>query len=189
MIGGPFLELAWVIAVSIALGMDAFSFSLALGMVGINNKTAGRLAVTVAVFHVFMPLLGLWAGQKLGAIFGNVATGIGVVILLWLGSKMVLGALGGKKEKSFKPNLQGFSILALAASVSLDALSVGFSLGTFVSRILPATLVMGAFAGTMTAGGILLGRRLGTFLGNKAEALGGAILIIIGIKMGWGIFS
>lgn len=182
------MELAWVIAVSIALGMDAFSFSLALGLLGIRNNTALRLALTVAVFHVFMPLLGLWAGQKLGTLFGDIAVGIGAVILLWLGSKMIIGALKGDRTKSSVPSLKGMGIYALAGSVSLDALSVGFSLGTFVSKIIPATLIMGFTAGVMTAGGIILGRRVGTWLGNKAEALGGIILLLIGLKMGFGLF-
>ncbi len=181
------MELAWVIAVSIALGMDAFSFSLALGLIGIKNNTAIRLALTVAVFHVFMPLLGLWAGQKLGTLFGDVAIGIGAVILLWLGSKMIISGIKGGETKSNIPSLKGLGIYALAGSVSLDALSVGFSLGTFVTNIIPATLIMGFTAGIMTGGGIILGRRVGTWLGSKAEALGGIILVLIGLKMGMGL--
>ncbi|UWG97195.1 manganese efflux pump MntP family protein [Dehalobacter sp. DCM] len=181
------MEILWIIAVSIALGMDAFSFSLALGMIGIENRTAARLVGIVAVFHVIMPLTGLWVGQKLGLLFGNIAVGIGAVILLWLGGKMVLGALRGG-EKTNIPNLNGFGIYALAFSVSLDALSVGFSLGTFVSAILPATLVMGFTAGTMTGLGIILGRKMGTWLGGKAQALGGIILFLIGIRMAYSIF-
>ncbi|RNC28895.1 MAG: putative manganese efflux pump MntP [Candidatus Dichloromethanomonas elyunquensis] len=178
---------AWVIAVSVALGMDAFSFSLALGLVGIRNRTAVQLVFTIALFHVIMPLLGIWAGQELGGHFGNLATGMGTVILLWLGSKMLLGALRGKERRSRIPSLKGLGIYALAGSVSLDALSVGFSLGTFVSQIVPATLMIGFTAGMMTGGGILLGRRMGTWLGNQAEGLGGIILLLIGIRMGMGL--
>jgi putative Mn2+ efflux pump MntP len=183
------MELTWIIAVSIALGMDAFSFSLALGLIGIRNRTAWRLVLTVAVFHVFMPLLGLWAGQKLGSYFGNVAVGLGTIILIWLGCKMIIGALKGGETRSSIPSLQGLGIYALASSVSLDALSVGFSLGTFVSRIFPATLIMGFTAGMMTGVGILLGRSVGTWLGSKAEALGGIILLFIGLRMGYGLLQ
>ncbi len=84
------------------------------------------------------------------------------------------------------PSLKGWGIYGLAGSVSLDALSVGFSLGTFVSKILLATLIMGFTAGIMTGGGVLLGRRVGTWLGSKAEALGGLILLLIGLRMHWG---
>lgn len=181
------MELAWIIAVSIALGMDAFSFSLALGLLGIHNKTGLRLAIIVAIFHVIMPLIGLWAGQKLGDLFGDIAIGIGAIILLWLGLKMILGSLKKTENKSNISNLKGWGIYVLAGSVSLDALSVGFSLGTFVSNILFAVVSMGLIAGIMTGGGILLGRRAGTWLGNKAEALGGVILLLIGLKMALGL--
>lgn len=176
-----------MIAVSVALGMDAFSFSLALGLVGIRNRLAIRLAVTIGIFHVFMPLIGLWIGQKLGAMFGNIAVGIGAIILLFLGGKMIFGALKRGDGKSNIPRLEGLGIYALALSVSLDALSVGFSLGTFVKNILLATIIMGFTAGTMTGGGILLGRKVGTWLGSKAEVIGGVILFLIGLKMGLGL--
>lgn len=183
------MDLIWVIAVSVALGMDAFSFALALGLIGIRNRTAVRLALIVAVFHIFMPLLGLWVGRKLGTLFGDVAVGIGALILLWLGGKMILGAVRGGETKSSIPSLRGIGIYALAGSVSLDALSVGFSLGTFVTNVIRATLIMGLTAGIMTGGGILLGRRVGTWLGSKAEALGGIILFLIGVKMGIDVFN
>lgn len=177
------MELSWVIAVSVALGMDAFSFSLALGLIGTRYRKGIKLAAIVAAFHVFMPLIGLWVGQKLGTILGDVAIGLGALILFWLGGKMVWGAYKGKDTADNIPSLHGAGIYALAFSVSIDALSVGFSLGTFVTNITRAVLIMGFTAGVMTFAGILLGRRAGTWLGNKAEALGGIILILIGIKM------
>jgi len=186
-IGGSSLEFFWIIAVSIALGMDAFSCSMAFGLAGIKNNMAIRLTLTVAVFHIFMPLIGLWIGQKLGTLFGNVATGVGALILLWLGGRMLINARKNSCTPTSMPNLKGFGVIALAGSVSLDALSVGFSLGTFVVNIIPATLIMGATAGIMTGIGVLLGRKLGIFLHGKAEALGGIILLIIGIKMGLGL--
>ncbi|NLP44725.1 MAG: manganese efflux pump [Peptococcaceae bacterium] len=183
------MELAWVFAVAVALGMDAFSCSLALGLIGIRNRMALRLALVVAVFHVFMPLIGLWAGQQLGTLFGDIAIGIGALILFLLGGKMIVEAFRKDPNQSCEPpNLKGWGIYALAGSVSLDALSVGFSLGTFVSNIIRATLIMGAVAGVMTAGGVLFGRRVGAWLGSKAEALGGTILVLIGIKMLSGLF-
>ncbi|NLL53025.1 MAG: manganese efflux pump [Peptococcaceae bacterium] len=185
------MELAWVLAVSVALGMDAFSCSLAFGLLGIRKRKAAHLVLTVALFHVFMPLIGLWAGKELGTIFGNLVTGIGTVILLYLGLKMLLNARGSKdcKQESVLPNLEGFGLYLIAGSVSIDALSVGFSLGTFVSRIFSTTLIMGFMAGLMTAAGIFLGCRIGTILSTKAEIIGGIILIIIGIKTGLSIVS
>jgi putative Mn2+ efflux pump MntP len=181
------LELTWIVPVSIALGMDAFSFSLALGLIGTRYKMALKLAFIIAVFHIIMPLGGLWAGQKLGTIFGDIAIGIGAVILLLLGGKMIWGSFKDPDSPANTPSLKGVGIYALAGSVSVDALSVGFSLGTFVTKILPAVFIMGFTAGAMTFTGVYLGRRAGTWLGKKAEALGGLILVFIGLKMGWKI--
>jgi len=184
------LELAWVLAVSVALGMDAFSCSLALGLLGIRKRKAAHLVVTVALFHVFMPLIGLLIGKELGSLFGNIVSGIGTVLLLYLGLKMLWNAWENRDCQclnSASIKLEGFGLYLLAGGVSIDALSVGFSLGIFVSRIVPTTLIMGTMAGTMTAAGILLGHRMGTVLSSKAEALGGIILLIIGLKIGLSI--
>lgn len=70
-----------------------------------------------------------------------------------------------------------------AASVSLDALSVGFSLGTIKADIFLTVISIGAIAGLMTGMGLVLGRILGTWLGDKAELLGGLALFLIGVKL------
>jgi len=181
--------LLWVIAISIALGMDAFSFALAIGLVGIQNKLALHLSITVAMFHVFMPLVGLWAGQKTGTMVGEVAVGIGASILLCLGIKMFIGAIKRDKKGENIPDIRGIGMYVLAGSVSIDALSVGFSLGTMDNQIILTILIMGFTAGIMTVGGIVLGRKIGTKFGGKAEALGGIILFIIGLQMGIAVIS
>lgn len=71
----------------------------------------------------------------------------------------------------------------MSGSVSLDALSVGFSLGTQNLALGQAVLIMGPVAGLMTMAGFLLGQQVGGWIGEKAVILGGAILIFIGIKL------
>jgi putative Mn2+ efflux pump MntP len=192
------LNLAWILALSIALGADAFSLALAIGLVGVGKRMTLRLSLVVALFHVLMPLGGLLLGQTLGLIIGQFARGIGALVLLWLGGRMLfhvwrpdpiyvpLSKARKQMNRSQLPSgvsLQGFGIYALAASVSLDALSVGFSLGTVDSRIGLTVLAMGTVAGIMMASGLVLGRFVGSWLGQRAEALGGLVLVLIGIKM------
>ena len=74
-------------------------------------------------------------------------------------------------------------MLVMAGSVSLDALTVGFGLGTLQVNLVLTVLIMGAVAGIMTLTGFLLGKKMGPWLGEKAQILGGVILIIIGIEM------
>ena len=75
-----------------------------------------------------------------------------------------------------------WSLFALSLSVSMDALTVGVSLGVYKFAIPLAVVLIGITAGAMTASGLLLGKKFGLWLGSKAEFAGGAILIIIGIK-------
>lgn len=192
------MNLAWVVAVAIALGADAFSLSLAIGLAGIRNSMILRLSLVVAVFHVVMPLSGMMLGQALGSILGRYASGIGAFVLIGLGGRMLYKIyrpaiehfpFGEARKALFQNNLStnislsGFGIYVLAASVSLDALSVGFSLGTIRADLFITVMIIGVIAALMTGMGLVLGRVIGTRLGDKAEMLGGLTLLLIGVKL------
>lgn len=192
------MNIGWVVAVAIALGADAFSLSLAIGLAGIRKRMMLRLSLVVAVFHVIMPLGGMILGQALGSILGRFASGIGALVLMGLGGRMLYkvyrpaierfsfgearDALLHKKFSS-SASLAGWGMYVLAASVSLDALSVGFSLGTIEADISLTVMTIGMVAGLMTGMGLVLGRLMGTWLGDKAELLGGLALVFIGVKL------
>lgn len=192
------MKIGWVIAVAIALGADAFSLSLAIGLAGIRKSVMVRLSLVVAVFHVIMPLGGMMLGQALGSILGRFASGLGALVLIWLGGRMLYKVYWpatehfsfkeakkalASKNLSFTTSLQGWGMYALAASVSLDALSVGFSLGTIEANVVLTVMIMGLVAGTMTGMGLVLGRIMGTWVGDKAESLGGFALLLIGVRL------
>lgn len=192
------MNLAWVVAVAIALGADAFSLSLAIGLAGIRRRMILHLSLVIAVFHVVMPLGGMFLGQVLGSVLGRFAGGVGALVLIWLGGRMIYNVyrpitehfsfaeardVFSCKKLSTNVSLKGFGIYVLAASVSLDALSVGFSLGTIKADILITVMIMGMVAGLMTGMGLVLGRIMGTWLGDKAELLGGLALFMIGVKL------
>jgi hypothetical protein len=75
--------------IAVALGADAFSLALGLGMGGPSRRAVLRTSFTVGIFHIFMPLAGLLVGSVLGVMAGRVATWIGGVILVILGFKMI----------------------------------------------------------------------------------------------------
>ncbi|MDP4158792.1 MAG: manganese efflux pump, partial [Bacillota bacterium] len=181
------MNIGWVIAVAIALGADAFSLSLAIGLAGIRKSVMLRLSLVVAVFHVIMPLGGLMLGQALGSILGGFASGIGALVLIGLGGRILYKvyrppieqfpfseARNALSNKNISPSgsLKGWGMYMLAASVSLDALSVGFSLGTIKADVFLTVIIMGLVAGLMTGMGLILGRIMGTWLGDKAELFG-----------------
>jgi manganese efflux pump family protein len=186
-----------VIAVAVALGTDAFSLAMGMGLTGLRRRTLVLFPVIVAIFHIFMPLMGMFAGHVLGELIGQVANIAGGIILIFIGAHTLYKSFFEDRDESFSftSARQAFqekkriatgslgSLLVLATGVSLDALSVGFGLGTLGARLIGAVLTMGLIAGIMTFIGLILGNRLGGWLGKRAENLGGLILILIGFKI------
>lgn len=173
-----------VLLVSVALGVDAFSVAIGIGLLGIKIKEILLVSGVVSIFHVFMPLIGLYLGAYLGNIAGPIASTIGALVLLAIGLNMLWDSL--RTPEPFKHsalNLKNpFSLILMAGSVSLDALTVGFGLGTLQVDLFLTVITMGITAGLMTAVGLLFGQGLSRVVGAKASLLGGIILVLIGLK-------
>ena len=76
-----------------------------------------------------------------------------------------------------------WALILLGISVSMDALTVGFSLGTLKMPITITVLIMGFVAGTMTLLGFLGGRIFSRIVGSYAQIIGGIILLALAIKL------
>lgn len=177
------MDILTLLALAVALGTDAFSLSIGLGIAGIDRRNTIILSLTVLVFHIIMPLIGVLAGEMFGSLLGKAANIIGALVLIGLGLKMIKDYLNQKEEEDpqvLLANIKG--LILVAGSVSLDALSVGFSLGTQNVNLALAAITMGIVAGLMTAVGLIFGRALGMWIGEKAELIGAVILIGIGLR-------
>lgn len=178
------MELLTLLALAVALGTDAFSMCLGLGLAGVTRRQVLVISLTILVFHIVMPLLGWYAGELAGALAGRAASIAGALLLVYLGVKMIFSELKGGDALNPKVVLvNNLGLFLLAASVSMDALSVGFSLGTRQVNLPLTAGVIGAVAGAMTAAGLLLGRFVGARVGKRAVLVGGILLIGIGIYM------
>ncbi len=178
------MTLTTILLIAVALGTDAFSLCIGLGMGGVTPKQIAIMTGTVLLFHIGMPLLGVYAGEIFGSVVGHVASYAGALVLLYLGIKMIYGSL--KKNVEEGPNVlltNTVGVVFLAGSVSMDALSVGFTLGTQHVALGQAALIIGLIAGLMTLGGLLLGQKVGGWIGEKAVIIGGLILLVIGVRL------
>jgi len=185
------MSLITIIAVAFALGIDAFSLSIGIGLSGVKRGQIYLVSGVVAVFHVLMPLIGLYLGQILGSYVGPIASSFGAIVLIFIGAHTIWNKI--KESKDSSENLAGgfdaisishpVSLFLMAASVSLDALTVGLGLGALRVDLTVTVLIMGIVAGVMTFGGLIFGKRLSRTVGQKAELLSGLILIGIGIKL------
>lgn len=190
-------DLLTVILVAVVLGADAFSLSMGMGLKGVSPRYERRFSSLVAIFHVLMPLLGLSLGMVAGNYLGVWAGRIGAVILAYIGLEMIWKAYGEIRPRSFsfkegkKSLVNGkfdlgtgwVSMILLTTSVSIDALTVGFSLGTIKAPILTTVLIMGLVAGSMTMLGFKGGKIFSRLVGSYSQAVGGLVLVALAIKM------
>lgn len=178
------MSIVTVLLLALALGTDAFSLFLGIGITGVTGGQIALISCSVLAFHIFMPLLGWQIGELAGRILGHVAGIAGALILFYLGARMLWRTWRGGCAKT--PGIvlvNNWGLLLLVLSVSVDALAVGFTLGTRGTNLLLMALTFGIVAGLMTLTGLLLGRWLGDRIGERAQIVGGLILIGIGIKM------
>ena len=106
-------------------------------------------------------------------------------ILLGLGLQMVKGKGGSLRLVPGPVAVKGvWSLLGLAALVSVDAVSAGLSLGMLdAARAGRAVAVVGAVNGAMAFLGLGLGRKMRSALHRRLRSAGGFILIALALKL------
>ncbi len=174
-------ELLTLILMAFALGMDAFSIGIGMGMFKLRLRQVFYIGLTVGIFHVIMPLLGMIAGRFLSETFGTFATYAGGILLMVLGIQMFWSSFKDDDQTLVAP--VGFGLLLFALSVSLDSFSVGLSLGIFGARTAVTVACFGIAATLLTWLGLMIGRKFQGVIGAYSEALGGSILFLFGVKL------
>lgn len=167
--------------IALALGMDAFSMGIGLGMRRLSVRQMAWLSLSVGLFHVLMPLVGMGLGHVLSSVIKEIAVMFGGGMLCLLGLNMLYQVIKGSDTKKIQIQ-SAAETLVLSLSVSMDSLSAGLSLGLFETDVILAVFLFGA-AGLIMAGvGLLLGRFVGGWIGCYGEMLGGFILLCLGGK-------
>jgi len=180
-----------------ALGLDAMSVCMAVGVRWHGWRQKVRLAVAMGGFQFVMPLLGWLLGSRLAEKVCSWGTYLAAACVALIGVKMLIeawkshpGATAEAIEHEVERDLhiktadptRGWSLILLAIATSLDALVVGFSLGLKEASIWEASATIGVVAAAMALVGVVLGQRIGTILGRPAEFLGGLVLIGLGVS-------
>ena len=176
----------WLTA--LALAMDSFTVAITAGLVlkRVQMRHFLIIAFFFGAFQAIMPLMG-WAGSIYFYRFiEDYDHWIAFAILVFLGIKMIREGIQGDEEHSFDPTKLG-TILVLAIGVSIDALAVGISftcIGMDTLSVIAFPLVAIALASFVLAlGGCFIGSLVGNKLKFPVEPLGGAVLILLGIKI------
>ncbi len=186
-----------IMLVAIVLGADSFSLAMGMGLKGVSRSYEYKFSSMVGIFHVIMPLIGLTLGMAAGNLLGVWAARLGAAVLAFMGGDLLWKGYKEMQPQIFKLN-QGkvmiekkdvvadgwINLTVLTTSVSIDALTVGFSLGTlFVVPIYYPVLVIGTVAGIMTMVGFQGGKFFSRIIGSYAQIAGGIVLITLALKM------
>ena len=177
-----------IILLAIALAMDAFSVSLTKGFTQKDLKKSQILwyAIFFGVFQAIMPLLGYFCGTQLSSFVSTVAPWIAFILLLLIGLNMIRESLSkDTDEVSDKFSFKEVTLLAIATSIAAFAVGITFAI-LHVSFWIPI-IIIGVVAFLFTIMGVLIGKRLGNYFGDKFQIVGGIILILIGLKILLGV--
>jgi len=196
------LELA---ALGAAIGVDVMSVGVGIGLTDVPRRrlyqvgsvfalaTAASFALGCALATVFRGLLHYVPGRVGAGPLEYVApegaaawvTVAAAAILLGLGLQMVTGKGGSLRLVPGPVAVKGvWSLLGLAALVSVDAVSAGLSLGMLdAARAGRAVAVVGAVNGAMAFLGLGLGRKMRSALHRRLRSAGGFILIALALKL------
>ena len=177
-----------ILTMAVALGTDAFSVAVVIGVKQYNFLSILRISGIIGLFHIIMPVVGLYGGSFIKYLIhhfslynGNVERLfdlIGAGLLLLIGLYMIIeNWLDDQEICNFKA--EGWGLFLLASSVSIDALSVGVSLGMLDFQVFNI-FVFGIVAALMMSAGLLIGSRIGNWLGDGAQIWGGLTLIYLG---------
>lgn len=177
-----------IIFLAFGLAMDAFAVSVTNGMCYriplVKNALSSGLAFGLA--QGLMPLVGYYAGLSFSSIIARIDHWLALGLLTFIGGRMLYDAYKDRKKpreqaavKHFSPRL--LCIQALATSI--DALAVGVGLGVMQVNIFAAVGTIALITFLCSFSGVLIGKKFGQFLQDKAEVLGGVILIFIGMHI------
>ena len=173
-----------ILILSLALSMDAFAVSIGLGIK--ENQNIKVLALKVAlffgIFQAFMPFIGYIGGIGLQEYIYGFDKIIAFALLLLIGAKMIFEAVNENVEEEIT-KISNKILLTLAIATSIDAMAAGFTLNLLDLNPFISMLIIGIVTLVFSFIGVFIGTKGGTFLEDKAEKIGGVILIGIGLKI------
>ncbi|WP_027186436.1 manganese efflux pump MntP family protein [Desulfovibrio inopinatus] len=189
------MSLLELLAIAVALAMDAFAVALATGvrLRVVTSRQSFRLSWHFGLFQAMMPVVGWYLGLTVRHFVDRYAHFIAFGLLAAIGLKMLHEALGDDENDERKDPTRGVSLVALSVATSIDALAVGLSLSLLNVPVFFPAFVIGLTAFLLTAVGLRLGTTLGnvTSLGGRCEVLGAVVLLGLAVKVlvDHGVFS
>ena len=177
-----------ILLVSISLGLSNFAAAIAIGISGTDNKTRIKTVMVFGLFEAVMPLIGLLIGQRLAGLIGGISNYIGAGLLILTGANTTWQSIKKhptKETKLEEPKIQFKQLLFLGFALSIDNLVIGFALSLHHVPIVFTAGIIAITSVSMSLLGLELGQRLGEKFEQWSETIGGVILLLVGLAVGF----
>ena len=173
---------------AVGLSMDAFAVSVCKGLAMPRATFKGQMTCGVwfGGVQALMPTIGFF----LGAMFADAIVAfdhwIAFGLLAIIGANMLKEALENDCDccEGHDADMSVKTMFVMAVATSIDALAVGISLAMAGNvNIWLAAVLIGITTCVLSAMGVKIGNIFGSRFEKKAEAAGGIILILLGLKI------
>ncbi len=181
------MDILSIIIIGTGLAMDCFAVSISKGICAKKFFfwLTFRMAFLFGLFQAIMPLIGYVAGVSFAQQMKSFDHWLAFGLLTLIGGKMLIeGLRSPNPDCNNKSNpFKWVSLLSLALATSIDALATGIVFIPYHNIIWLAVGIIGSISFAFTFIGMYIGIHFGKRFHFKVEALGGAILIGIGLKI------
>jgi manganese efflux pump family protein len=180
------MKLGAILLLAFGLSMDAMAVAAARGL-SVRRIRAKHVALVAGFFGGFqalMPLFGWLLGSHVGKAVAAWDHWIIFLVLGGIGGKMLWEAFRHEQAAPLQ-EADAFGLrvmLLLAIATSIDALAAGFTLPLMGAPLGVSLLAIGVTTASLSALGLFAGHRFGAALGRRLDALGGLVLIGLGLK-------
>lgn len=170
--------------IAVGLSMDAFAVSVCKGlaMPKCTFKKAAIVGLWFGGFQALMPAIGYILGAQFQEAIASIDHWIAFVLLALIGGNMIHEALDNDEEEA-DASLDVKTMFLLAVATSIDALAIGITFAFLKVSIIPAVCFIGIMTFIISFAGVKIGNVFGARYKNKAEIVGGVILILLGLKI------
>ena len=170
--------------IAVGLSMDAFAVSVCKGlaMPKCTFKKVAIVGLWFGGFQALMPAIGYILGAQFQEAIASIDHWIAFVLLALIGGNMIHEALDNDEEEA-DASLDVKTMFLLAVATSIDALAIGITFAFLKVNIIPAVCFIGIVTFIISFAGVKIGNVFGASYKNKAEIVGGVILILLGLKI------
>ena len=175
--------------IGVGLSMDAFAAAICQGLSMTRIKWGHALTVGLYFggFQALMPFIGWMLGSQFADRIQQYDHWIAFILLVLIGGTMIREALSGDEEDAAQAEtdlrLDHKKLFLMAIATSIDALAIGVTFAFLETAILPAIGIIGCTTFCISVAGVAVGCWFGARYKKRAEITGGAILVLLGIKI------